>query len=482
MATKYVDPLGTDAVGFGANTGAAAYATLDYAAAQAAANDTILVGSGVYTAPADITKVGQTIGAYGATQPIFYGGSTLSLSWSVHAGNVWKANLAADPLCLLFRTSATLHPSTILKGFRLHETLGVGDLASELQWTYSGGIVYVYSAAGNPGTVYYAVDYPVRTGTVGLYAGGLATGGIYVGAGAHGVTIKDIMVLGWNGNGLLADDVNDLTCLRSVFSFNREDGHGGFGMVRNILRYSSCSWNGVRRALSVFGLDILPDGDGHSTHLGAVESTDGLVDECYFEGNTKDAVQNINGATGTVQNSDIVNCNYNLIYFATGAQTFRNLRIRASANDLGAFALGAVGTATLQNITAYGSLTAGVAGINSVAAGTLNMTNCIVTNFDAGASILAGTFNHTYNCWGGNSSLGVVLGTGEISTSPALLLPTTWMGIRKSSPCFGTGTDLTGSGVTKDRAGKARTSTMSMGAMEPVVVGRNGGRRQWLEG
>lgn len=460
MATYYVATTGSDAADGSAAT---PWATVAHACASASANDTIIVSAGTYTDTVVIGVDGLTVrGAVGEERPLIYGGAQVPGTWTSHAANVWKiTSYASDPQALIFRPTST----TWVKGDRRDSLL---ELDAEYKWYYDSGAttLYVY-AATTPATRYYQVDYTALTGTAGLYAN---SGGIYL-LSADNVTLQGLAVYGWDGNGVLADDCDGLTLRECDLSYNSEDGCGGYNMPNFTVRNCKCCWNGTRKARSL--PELLTDGDGVSTHKGGamgVGAQNFLVSQCYFEGNTKSAVQNINNSAGVVERCLSVNCNLNFVINAVDAgneQTVRSSKVVCSASDLGGIGASTADRANFYGVTVYGAGTTGVAGI-LVLGGTVHLTNSIITNFDAAVSVFAGTLTHTYNCLGGNTAVGVVLSTGEISTSPALLgTANGQLSIYRTPPCFGTGTDLSGSGVTLDYSGRKRPTASSMGAMEP---------------
>jgi hypothetical protein len=465
MATYYVSTTGSDAAN---GSEATPWATVAHACATASANDTIIVSEGTYTDAVAIAVSGLTVrGATGQAKPIIYGGAAVAGSWVNHAGNVWKiTSYASDPQALIFRPTST----TWVKGDRRDSVL---ELDAEYKWYYDSGAttLYVY-AATTPATRYYRVDNTSQTGTSGLYAN---SGGVYL-LTADDVTLEGLAVYGWDGNGVLGDDCDSLTIRDCDLSYNSEDGCGGYNLPSFTVFRSRCCWNGTRKARSL--PELLTDGDGVSTHKGGAMGAGApnfLVSKCYFEGNTKSAVQNINNSAGVVERCLSVSCNLNFVINAVDAgseQTVRSCKVVCNASDLGGIGASTSDRGNFYGCTVYGAAASGVAGF-FVLSGTVYLVNCIITNFDVGVSVLAGTLNHTYNCFGGNTSVGVVLSTGEITTNPALSGTSNGQfGILRTSPCFNTGTDLSGSGVTHDFSGKRKSATAkSMGAMEPSRAG-----------
>lgn len=461
MTTYYVATTGSN----GADGSAATpWATLAFACANVSANDTIIVAPGTYTDAVAIGTSGLTItGTVGQERPIIYGGAQVPGSWVAHAANVWKiTSYASDPQALVFRPTST----TWVKGDRRDS---LAEVNAEYKWYYDSGAttLYVY-AATTPATRYFQVAYTSSTGTAGVYAN---SGGIYV-LNANNVTLRGLAVYGWDGNGVLSDDCSNLTITDCDISYNSEDGCGGYNMPNFSVLSSRCCWNGTRKARTLG--ELLTDGDGVSTHKGGgagVGAQNFLVSRCYFEGNTKSAVQNINNSAGVVERCLSIGCNLNFVINAVdagNAQTVRSCKVVCNASDLGGIGASTSDTANFYATTVYGANTASVAGL-FVLSGTVNVTDCIITNFTTGVLVLGGTLNHTYNNLGGNGVVGVILSTGEITTAPALSgTASGQLSITRTSPCFNTGTDLSGSGVTHDYTGRKRgASAKSMGAMEP---------------
>ena len=174
----------------------------------------------------------------------------------------------------------------------------------------------------------------------------------------------------------------------------------------------------------------------------------------------------MNDSTGPVERCTAVNCGFGLVLNTTGAQTFRNVVIRAG--DLGVGALGIViGTGTFHNVTMIGrDQAASTAVISIFGVGSVTMRNSIITGWPTAFALSTTTFTHSYNCFDA-TTLGVSLGTGEIQTDPLLVAPR--YGIAPTSPCLGTGTSLAATFV-DDRYGRRRSTTWSMGAVELVDI------------
>lgn len=450
----------TDGTAGGLGTESMPY-DLDTALAAIVTGDRLIAMPGIYAQTATISTAGVTVEGHYTGRASIYGGTQITGTWSLHSGNVWKITtttpLTASRGALILRT----HSNLMLKGEYMDSLVEVID---DRQWFYTGGVMYLYSSDGDPSIAFWRIDKATLTGTPSVvYAP--ATAGLYIAATANSLTLRNFGVLGFLGNGLGADDANDLDVDGCDLSFNAEDGGGGFGMVDSIFRRSTANWNGTRRVrLGEIGDG---DGDGWSLHDGTRDSsTNFSVRDCTFEGNCKDATQNIGGATGTVERNSIVNCGFGLVASTTGAQTFRNNVVRCG--DLGITGFAVVsGTHTLHNNTFIGrDLAASTAIVSVFGAGSLTMRNNIVTRWPTGAAMLTTTFVHTYNCWD-VTTLGFTLSTGEIQSEPDLI--GSRFGLADTSPCLGTGTDLSAT-FTNDRYGRGRDTAWSMGAVEMVGI------------
>lgn len=449
----------TDGTAGGTGSESAPY-DLDTALTAAASGDRVLVMPGIYAQAATVATNGVTVEGHFTGRPIIYGGAEITGTWSLHSGNVWKITTAA-PVALILRTRSDL----MLKGEWMDS---LGEVVAETQWFHMGGVLYLYSGDGDPSVAFWRVDKVSLQGTEsGIYA--TAFGGLYI-DNADDVTLRNLSVRGFRGNGHMADESGGHTLEACDLSFNSEDGGGGFAMPDCTASECTFDWNGTRRVrLGELGST---DGDGFSLHdLGVLASTNFTIKDCTGEGNCKDLTQNIHTATGTVERCKAVNCGFGLVGNTTGAQTFRNVII--DAGDLGVGCFGLVfGTHTMHNVTAIGrDQASSVAIISVLGAGSLTVRNSIFTRWATGAAMSTSTFVHTYNCWD-VTTLGLTLGTGEIQADP--LLVGSRLGLASDSPCLGTGTSLAAT-FTDDRYGRGRFSTWSMGAVErtdPTPRGR----------
>lgn len=427
-----------------------------------AANERLVVMPGIYEQAATI-GAGLLVEGHHSGRPILYGGVQITGTWSNYSGNVWRiatANPVASSLgCLILRT----HSNGWLSGEYMD---ALGEVTEDREWYHDGTYLYLYSSDGDPSVAYWRVDKASLTGTASIYYAP-ATGGLYVGQGKDGVTLRNLGVYGFRGNGHLVDDCDAHVIDGCRFAYNAEDGGGGFSAPNNVVSDCTFDWNGTRRVrLGEFGAT---DGDGYSLHNqgGGPASTNTTIRDCSGEGNRKDLIQNVNDSTGTIERCTAVNCGFGFVMASSGAQTFRNIVVRAG--DLGVLGFAVVtGTGTLHNATIVGRNQASSKALVSIAgAGSLTMRNCIVSAWPTGSDMLTTTFVHTYNCWN-VTTLGHTLSTGEIQDHPELT--GNRYGITSTSPCAETGTDLSAT-FTDDRYGRQRPAGLwSMGAVELVTL------------
>lgn len=468
MTDRWVDTsLGDDGTGDG--TGDKPYKTIAAGFAAAVAGDTVRVRSGTYRETVSFTgKDNITLKGEGLTSPLMYGGVPLTGNWKLTAGTtkIWEQPLAADPLTLIFRNK----DGSFTKGWR-------ADAAGQLIGLTACGVQFYYDAVAlkiqvwcndNPAYVYNSVDVPTLQGTASAYAAA-AKGGLFA-SNSDNFAIRYFRVFGYAVNGILLDDCNDHTEDDVISAFNAEDGTGGFGCVSPIHRTGVYSWNGWRRALNLG--EIWTDGDGVSYHLGAVESTGILIEDCYFESNTKDATQNIHGSSCTMQRCIITNCNFNIIVnIATGTpeHVFRNVEVRGTLFDVGGIGISGTAIPKLYNCAFIGVHAATAVGITQLSSAGTTMQNCIVTGWVTDALIVGGTFTHSHNNFYDNDVNNIVLGVGESQSNPNLYVSNTGAyEIRHDSILAGAGIDLSGTGFTTDMRGVTRPSgAWSIGPYEP---------------
>lgn len=464
----YVTTTGNDTTGNGLSE-ATAYATLQKAHDSATAGDTVYVAAGVYTGTCSGTKNLVVVGTGGMA--IFYGGSPINGgAWSLHAANVWKktgvtiADGPAAPVAfgtlqpLVFRTLA----GAFEKGWQM-DNVGEIDSAATFgrKFFYDKvtDILYVYSTT-DPTTAFSSVDYTDRRGTAGAYVG--SYGGIYWFDAV--LTARNVACYGWYGNGMLLDG-GSCDFFNCDFSYNAEDGAGGFRATNPTARYCRMSWNGTRRARSI--AELLTDGDGWSWHERIGTETTGILDEhCYFEGNAKDAFQHIHSSTGTSRYAVVKNCNFNVIYNQAGNQTLVAARVTLSTLCLGAIGLANTGTVKIYGSTFKGAGTASIGAFVSFVGDVTDLRGNIVTGFNLGYISVGAPGTEDYNVWHTTGAVGLVPGANSLTSNPAVYGED--LHILRTSPAYAEGVDLSGVGSTYDASGRRRPTVPSIGANEPV--------------
>lgn len=477
MADWYVATTGNDTTGNGSS--GSPYATLQKAHDSATAGDTVYVEEGVYEQTISGTKNLTIIGVGGMA--IFYGGRPVNGSaWSLHAANVWKktgVTLADGPnVPTVVRAIGTLQPLVFRtlagkfeKGWQMDN---VGELDSattfgrKFFYDKVADELFVYSTS-DPTTAFSSVDFTSEHGTAGAYAG--SYGGIYWFDAT--LTARNIACYGWYGNGMLVDG-GSCDFYNCDFSYNSEDGAGGFRCTNPTARYCRMSWNGTQRARAI--AEILTDGDGWSWHARLGTETTGILDEhCYFEGNTKDAFQHIDSSTGTSRYAVVKHCNFNVVYNQAGSQTLVGARVTLSSLCLGAVGLFNLGTVNVYGNTFKGAGTASIGAVVSFFGDVTNMRGNIVTGFDLGyvSAGLPGT--EDYNCWHTTGAIGLTPAANSITSNPVVYGAD--LHILRTSPCYLDGVDLSGAGSNFDASGRRRPAVPSMGAMEPSRAGGSGG-------
>lgn len=426
------------------------------------ADDRLIVMPGVYEG-AEAVGSGLLIEGHFSGRPIIYGGAQITGTWSQYSGNVWRVT-TANPIvstkgALILRT----HSNGWLSGEYMDS---LAEVTEEREWYHDGTYLYLYSGDGDPSVAYWRIDKASITGTVSSY-NSAASGGLYLGAGKDGVTLRNLGVYGFRGNGHLVDDCDAHVIDACRFAFNAEDGGGGFSAPNNVVTDCDFDWNGTRRVrLGELG-DT--DGDGYSLHNigGGPVSTGFLMRDCRGVGNRKDLVQHVNDSAGTIERCTAVNCGFGFVLNTSATQTFRNCVVRAGDLGVGAFGL-VIGTGTVHNCTFIGrDQASSVAMLSVFGVGSLTVRNSVFTRWATGAAMSTSTFVHTYNCWD-VTTLGLTLSTGEIQDDP--LLVGSRYGITAASPCAETGTDLSAT-FTDDHYGRGRPPGLwSMGAVELVAL------------
>jgi len=482
MADWYVTTTGDDVTGDGMSE-ATAFATLQKAHDTASANDTVYVKEGVYTDKVSGTK-NLTIIGYGG-QVIVYGGAALDGdAWELHAANVWKkpnVTLTDGVGPFLGKTSQGLIFLTTsggyVKGWQMDNLVDVDSASTygiKFFYDQTPNDLYVYSTS-DPTTAFTAVHYTADAGAAGVVAN--TSGGIYWNGAT--LTMRNVDVYGWNGNGVLiykgSCDISNCD-----MSFNSEDGCGGHRGTDPAVRRSKMRFNGARRPVAALAADIWTDGDGHSWHAHSGEETTGIVDEYnYYEGNCKDAFQHIDASTGTCVGAVIKNCNYGIIYNQSGTQTLFSARITAGPNCLSAIGLANAGTVNVYGNVLYGAGVVGSVAILSLAGDVTDLRGNAIKNWPTGYASLGTPETEGYNGWNVTSE-GLTIDASSFTTAFTFLNAD--FGISRTSPLFGAGVAITG--LDFDGAGKSRPTTPSVGAMEPYRTGSTsgtGGVVTWLD-
>jgi hypothetical protein len=427
--------------------------------AQTAA-DRLIVMPGVYAQSATVGS-GLLIEGHFTGRPIIYGGAQITGTWEHYSGDVYRIATANPVASSLGKLILRTHSGLFLAGEYMDS---LAEVTEDREWYHDGTWLYLHSSDGDPSVAYWRVDKASLTGTASsIY--GAATGGLYLGAGKDGVTLTNLGVYGFRGNGLLVDDCASITVEDCATSYNAEDGRGGFAMPDYVSRRNKADWNGTRRVrLGELGLT---DGDGESLHDGSgIPSTNFSIRDNTYEGNCKAGPDNIEGSSGTIERCTITNCGFGLILNTYATQTFRNITLRAGDLGVGAFGI-VVGTANVHNCTFIGrDQAASTAVISIFGVGSVTMRNSIITGWPTAFALSTTTFTHSHNCFDA-TTLGVTLGTGEIQTDPLIVAPR--YGLAPTSPCLGTGTSLAATFV-DDRYGRRRSTTWSMGAVELVDI------------
>lgn len=453
----WVDVNGSDQ--FGDGTKENPYREPNKASSVANSGDIIYLNSGIHTGYLSIT--GDSILVKGIGNAMLCGLSPITGNWEQHSSTVWK--LTGVPFHEPFALVIKPHSGTWLKGWK---TDLISEIILESQFFYTGLTqtgLYLY-ATGNPTGVYSSIEYTHRGGATSVY-NTLASGGLYV--NSNNVVVDNVSSCGWSSNGLLVDNSSGLIVINSNFSYNNGDGAGGYAAKNPVADHCVFSWNGWRRARTVG--EISADGDGISWHSGGtVESTDIIVRDSYFEGNTKDAWQHINRSTALMERCIIKNCNFGVIFNTEGgSQTMRNCTLFATPYDIGGVGRLGAGDIKVQNCTFVGSFAASIPAVNIIN-GELQVQNCIFTDWDYGVANLFGTLTESYNCWGGNNVINITINSTSNSGDPFLGNSSQlFMTLSTGSTAAYVGVALTG--FSEDLLKRTRSSPWSMGAIEPMT-------------
>lgn len=475
--TWWVATTGSNTTGDGSQGNP--YATAQKAHDVGAAGDTINVAAGTYASTLAVTKNNITVNGYGG-MPVFYGATAVGgAAWALDSGNVWKktgVTMAAGTGSVITSQSLIFVnlDGTITKGWQMDAKVEVDSTSTvgrKFFYDSVGTTLYVYSTS-DPTTAFTAVHQTQTRGVAGTETG--TYGGILDNQ-STGLTLNNIAVRGWWGSGFLGYKNTTFTANGCDFSYNSEDGAGGHGGTNPIVNRCSMSWNGARRMRDKVAFsDINTDGDGWSWHatvsVPGTETTGAQDNYCSYVGNCKDAFQHINASTSTSTGAFISACNLNVVYNITGGtQTIKNARVYASSACISGIGFSKpAGTVNVLGCTFYGALVASTPCFRLLVGGPNTVGDCIVTNW---SDVSTGAITEDYNCFGGNTAVTITPAAHSITTSPKVDAN---LGIPRSSPCWKTGVDLSGSGLTTDAKGRTRTTTPSMGAMEPYSAAAHG--------
>lgn len=194
--------------------------------AQTAA-DRLIVMPGLYAQAVSI-GAGLLVEGHFTGRPIIYGGAQITGTWELYSGDVWRIQTANPVQSSLGQLILRTHSNDFLSGEYMDS---LGEVTAERYWYHDGTYLYLYSGDGDPSIAYWRIDKASLTGTASsIYA--TVTGGLYIGAGKDDVTLRNLAVYGFRGNGLLCDDCEALDVDGCDLSFNAEDGGGGFAIDR----------------------------------------------------------------------------------------------------------------------------------------------------------------------------------------------------------------------------------------------------------
>ena len=83
-----------------------------------------------------------TFGAYGTGNAPIISGSNLVSGWTVYSGNVYQATLTTKPWVVTFDRTMGIKETAL------------GNVNAAYEWFWTGNVLYIYSASGDPDTVY----------------------------------------------------------------------------------------------------------------------------------------------------------------------------------------------------------------------------------------------------------------------------------------------------------------------------------------
>lgn len=209
--------------------------TVDYGVQHIMAGDTLIVRGGIYREYVILTVSGTsgnpiTIKGYtGETAKIC--GADILMSWTNHAGNVWKATIANNPHVVMFNGTVGNEKSALV------------DVDSEFDYYWEATVLYVYSAGGDPSTVYTDPGVEAGIRSRGIYCGGAPN--------INYITFQDLTIYGVGSNYGSAIECTNNTGWN--FSYVTIEKCGAIGIMAGGCSYHniiSCTFTGIRTLYS----------------------------------------------------------------------------------------------------------------------------------------------------------------------------------------------------------------------------------------
>ena len=228
-ATYYVNQTGGSDANNGLSTGSAWKTIAKVNASSYAAGDSILFKRGEtwreQLRPPSSGSAGSpiTFGAYGTGNAPIISGSDLVATWTVYSGNVYQASCSTEPQVVTFNNTMGIKETAL------------GNLNVAYEWYWTGSTLYVYSAGGDPDTVYTSP---------GIAAG--KRGEVIRPDNRAYITIRDIQVWGPNNTGIYSEGEDHLSIDNVVFKYVGEgtDGaiHFGTGSTNGSITNSTVQY------------------------------------------------------------------------------------------------------------------------------------------------------------------------------------------------------------------------------------------------
>jgi hypothetical protein len=174
-----------------------------------------------------------TYGSYGTGAKPIINGADILPTWANHAGNVWKANVVADPRIVIFNGTV---------GNQMPDLVSVD---SEFDYFWSAGVLYVYSSGGNPSIAY--INPGVEAGKRDRGITDNAVGN------KNYITIKDLTIYGVGG-GVWARAIHSVNNTGWIYSNLKIEKCGVWVAIcsygGNYHTVSYCTLTGVRSLLN----------------------------------------------------------------------------------------------------------------------------------------------------------------------------------------------------------------------------------------